>query len=70
MRWVIIGGDAAGMSGACRARRHDPALEVVVLAFSHYGEDVASSARYLPDSIGSAGREIDDLVVCDARYLP
>jgi len=23
MRWVIIGGDAAGMSGACRARCHD-----------------------------------------------
>ncbi|MFZ1985635.1 MAG: NAD(P)-binding protein [Desulfatitalea sp.] len=31
MRFVIIGGDAAGMSAASRAKRQDPAMEVTVL---------------------------------------
>lgn len=31
MRFVIIGGDAAGMSAASRAKRHNPDLEVTVL---------------------------------------
>ena len=31
MRFVIIGGDAAGMSAASRAKRQDPSLEVSVL---------------------------------------
>jgi NADPH-dependent 2,4-dienoyl-CoA reductase/sulfur reductase-like enzyme len=64
MRCVIIGGDAAGMSAASRARRNDPSLEIVVL---EQGEDVSYSACNLPYNIGDAGREIDDLVVRDAR---
>ena len=31
MKFVIIGGDAAGMSAASRAKRQDPSLEVSVL---------------------------------------
>ena len=31
MRFVIIGGDAAGMSAASRAKRNQPDLDVVVL---------------------------------------
>lgn len=31
MRFVIVGGDAAGMSAASRAKRQIPDLEVVVL---------------------------------------
>ncbi len=30
MKFVIIGGDAAGMSAASRAKRQDPSLEVIV----------------------------------------
>jgi NADPH-dependent 2,4-dienoyl-CoA reductase/sulfur reductase-like enzyme len=29
-RLVVIGGDAAGMSGASQAKRRDPALDVLV----------------------------------------
>jgi protoporphyrinogen oxidase len=31
MRFVIIGGDAAGMSAASRAKRNQPDLDVAVL---------------------------------------
>jgi protoporphyrinogen oxidase len=31
MKFVVIGGDAAGMSAASRAKRQDPSLEVTVL---------------------------------------
>lgn len=31
MKFVIIGGDAAGMSAASRAKRREPGLEVTVL---------------------------------------
>ena len=31
MEFIIIGGDAAGMSAASRAKRNNPALNVTVL---------------------------------------
>jgi NADPH-dependent 2,4-dienoyl-CoA reductase/sulfur reductase-like enzyme len=31
MKFVVIGGDAAGMSAASRAKRNDAGLEVTVL---------------------------------------
>ena len=31
MRFVVIGGDAAGMSAASRAKRNAPSIDVVVL---------------------------------------
>ena len=41
MRFVVIGGDAAGMSAASRAKRNSPELEVTVLEQT---EDVSYSA--------------------------
>jgi CoA-dependent NAD(P)H sulfur oxidoreductase len=41
MKFVVIGGDAAGMSAASRARRGDESLEVTVLEQS---SDVSYSA--------------------------
>lgn len=64
MRFVIIGGDAAGMSAASRARRNDPALEIVVL---EQGQDVSYSACNIPYNIADPAREIDDLVVRGAQ---
>lgn len=60
MRFVIIGGDAAGMSAASRAKRLDPGLEVVVLEKT---ADVSYSACGMPYNIADPGRSIDDLVV-------
>jgi protoporphyrinogen oxidase len=41
MKFVVIGGDAAGMSAASRAKRKMPELEVTVLEQS---QDVSYSA--------------------------
>ena len=63
MKFVIIGGDAAGMSAASRAKRHMPETDVIVLEKT---EDVSYSACGMPYNIADAGREIDDLVVRSA----
>ncbi|MBM9613797.1 FAD-dependent oxidoreductase [Desulfobulbus rhabdoformis] len=63
MRFVIIGGDAAGMSAASRAKRNNPELEVIVL---EQGHDVSYSACNIPYNIAAPEREIDDLVVRSA----
>jgi CoA-dependent NAD(P)H sulfur oxidoreductase len=63
MRFVIIGGDAAGMSAASRAKRRDPGLEVIVLEKT---ADVSYSACGMPYNIADPGRSMDDLVVRSA----
>ncbi|NLX19319.1 MAG: FAD-dependent oxidoreductase [Desulfobulbus sp.] len=63
MRFVIIGGDAAGMSAASRARRNNPDLEIVVLEM---GQDVSYSACNIPYNIADPDRVIEDLVVRSA----
>ncbi len=60
MKFVIIGGDAAGMSAASRAKRRHPDLDVTVLEKSM---DVSYSACGMPYNIAVPDREIDDLVV-------
>ena len=60
MKFVIIGGDAAGMSAASRAKRTMPAMDVIVLEKT---EDVSYSACGMPYNIADANRDIDDLVV-------
>ncbi len=60
MRFVVIGGDAAGMSAASRAKRHDPDLHVVVLEQT---SDVSYSACGMPYNIAEPHRAIDDLIV-------
>jgi NADPH-dependent 2,4-dienoyl-CoA reductase/sulfur reductase-like enzyme len=63
MRFVIIGGDAAGMSAASRAKRMDPSLEVIVLERT---ADVSYSACGMPYNIADPQRPMDDLVVRSA----
>ncbi|MCF8145926.1 MAG: FAD-dependent oxidoreductase [Deltaproteobacteria bacterium] len=66
MRFVIIGGDAAGMSAASRAKRTRPDMEVIVLEQT---ADVSYSACGMPYNIAEADRKIDDLVVRQAHVF-
>jgi len=66
MKFVIIGGDAAGMSAASRARRLDPQIEVMVLEQTL---DVSYSACGMPYNIADAKRSIEDLVVRRAEVF-
>ncbi len=60
MDFLIIGGDAAGMSAASRAKRTDPDLNVTVLEKTM---DVSYSACGMPYNIAEPKRDIEDLVV-------
>jgi NADPH-dependent 2,4-dienoyl-CoA reductase/sulfur reductase-like enzyme len=64
MKFVVIGGDAAGMSGASRARRLYPDLEITVL---EQGFDVSYSACSMPYNIADPDTPMDDLVVRTAE---
>lgn len=66
MRFVIIGGDAAGMSAASRAKRRSPDMEVTVLEMTN---DVSYSACGMPYNIADPGRSPDDLVVRAAEVF-
>src|SRR6056297_435654 len=66
MRFVVVGGDAAGMSAASRAKRKDPDIDITVLEQSH---DVSYSACGMPYNIADPEREIEDLVVRQARVF-
>lgn len=66
MKFLIIGGDAAGMSAASRAKRNNPDLDVAVLEKTM---DVSYSACGLPYNIADPDREIDDLVVRHASVF-
>ncbi len=66
MAFIIIGGDAAGMSAASRAKRNQQNLEVIVLEQT---EDVSYSACGMPYNIADSDREINDLVVRHARVF-
>ncbi len=60
MKFVVIGGDAAGMSAASRAKRNQPDIDVAVLEQT---DDVSYSACGMPYNIAEPGREMDDLIV-------
>ncbi len=65
-RLVVIGGDAAGMSAASRARRLRPDVEIVVLergGIVSYG--ACSLPYYIAGTIGSR----DDLIVHDPEFF-
>ena len=66
MRFVIVGGDAAGMSAASRAKRIDPQLDVVVLEQTG---DVSYSACGMPYNIADPQRDIEELVVRRAEVF-
>lgn len=63
MKFVIIGGDAAGMSAASRTKRSNPSIDVTVL---EQGEDVSYSACGMPYNIADPDRDMDDLTVRQA----
>ena len=60
MRLVVVGGVAAGLSAASRARRLDASLEIVVL---EKGGRISYGACGLPYFIEGRVRSIDDLTV-------
>ncbi|MFN2357897.1 MAG: FAD-dependent oxidoreductase [Desulfotignum sp.] len=64
MNFVIIGGDAAGMSAASRARRLYPDLDITVLEQSF---DVSYSACSMPYNIADPDTPMDSLVVRTAQ---
>ena len=66
MKFLVIGGDAAGMSAASRAKRNKPDSEVTVLEKT---DDVSYSACGMPYNIADANRPMDDLVVRQAHVF-
>ena len=66
MKFIIIGGDAAGMSAASRAKRNKPEMNVCVYEQT---QDVSYSACGMPYNIADADRDIDDLVVRKANVF-
>ena len=57
--FVIVGGDAAGMSAASKAKREDPELDVIVF---ERGEWVSYAACGMPYFIKGEVPDLDDLV--------
>jgi CoA-dependent NAD(P)H sulfur oxidoreductase len=66
MRLVVIGGVAAGLSAATRARRIDPSLEILVL---EKGGDISYGACGLPYYVEGRVRRAEDLVVYTPDYF-
>jgi NADPH-dependent 2,4-dienoyl-CoA reductase/sulfur reductase-like enzyme len=66
MRFLVIGGDAAGMSAASKAKRNLPDLEVTVLEET---DDVSYSACGMPYNIADPSRDMDDLIVRRAEVF-
>lgn len=66
MHFVIIGGDAAGMSAASRAKRNSPDVEIAVLEQS---QDVSYSACGMPYNIADPERKMEELVVRQAKVF-
>ncbi|MFO7740376.1 MAG: FAD-dependent oxidoreductase, partial [Desulfatiglandaceae bacterium] len=66
MKFVIIGGDAAGMSAASRAKRNIPDMEVTVLEKT---SDVSYSACGMPYNIAEPEVAIESLVMRQAHVF-
>jgi NADPH-dependent 2,4-dienoyl-CoA reductase/sulfur reductase-like enzyme len=63
MEFVVIGGDAAGMSAASRAKRNRPDIRVTVIEKT---QDVSYSACGMPYNIADPSRPMEDLIVREA----
>lgn len=59
MKIVVVGGDAAGMSAASRARKYAPESEIVVY---EAGQHVSYSACGMPFYLGGEVRDFNDLI--------
>ena len=66
MRLLVIGGVAAGMSAAARARRIDPMLEILVLEKT---ETVSYGACGLPYFVEGKLENAADLIVHTPEYF-
>jgi NADPH-dependent 2,4-dienoyl-CoA reductase/sulfur reductase-like enzyme len=66
MRLVVIGGVAAGLSAASRARRIDPSLEIVVMEKTTH---ISYGACGLPYFIEGQVRSLDQLNVYDVAFF-
>ena len=66
MRLVVVGGVAAGLSAASRARRLDASLEIVVL---EKGGRISYGACGLPYFIEGRVRSVDDLTVYEPEFF-
>ena len=66
MSLVVIGGVAAGLSAAARARRIDPRLEIVVL---EQGPVISYGACGLPYFVEGRVRETQDLIAYTPEYF-
>jgi NADPH-dependent 2,4-dienoyl-CoA reductase/sulfur reductase-like enzyme len=66
MRLLVIGGVAAGLSAAARARRIDPSLEIVVL---EKGADISYGACGLPYYLEGRVRNAEQLIVYTPEYF-
>jgi NADPH-dependent 2,4-dienoyl-CoA reductase/sulfur reductase-like enzyme len=66
MALVVIGGVAAGLSAAARARRIDPRLEIVVL---EKGPVISYGACGLPYFVEGRVREVTDLITYTPEYF-
>ncbi len=66
MALVVIGGVAAGLSAAARARRIDPRLDIIVL---EKGPDISYGACGLPYFVEGRVRRTDDLVTYTPEYF-
>ena len=66
MALVVIGGVAAGLSAAARARRLDPRLEIVVL---EKGPVISYGACGLPYFVEGRVREASQLIVYTPEYF-
>ena len=63
-RFVVIGGVAAGMSAASRAKRNKPDMEVIVL---ERGSFVSYGSCGIPYFISDLVKDVQGLVVHDAE---
>src|SRR6185436_9509635 len=66
MRLVVVGGVAAGLSAAARARRLDPGLEITVL---ERGSSVSHGSCGLPYYVEGRIANIDTLVTYTPEYF-
>lgn len=66
MKFLIIGGDAAGMSAASKAKRLNPDIDVTVLEMT---QDVSYSACGMPYHIADPQRDMDELIVRKAEVF-
>ena len=66
MALVVIGGVAAGLSAAARARRIDPRLEIIVL---EKGPVISYGACGLPYFVEGRVRDVTELIIYTPEYF-